>query len=124
MFLITGLLTSIFQRKQEARNPYVRLVEVSEDTTDPAPWGVNWSREYDDYLRTVDITSTRFGGSEAIPDEKAGHPMVDAHVCRLCLCDRLPRRAAAMPTCFTTRKRPGASPSVRSPARACNATRR
>src|SRR4026207_28590 len=26
VFLVTGLLTSIFQRKQEARNPYVRLV--------------------------------------------------------------------------------------------------
>jgi len=48
VFLITGLLMSIFQRKQEARNPYVRLVEVSEDTTDPAAWGVNWSREYDE----------------------------------------------------------------------------
>ena len=71
VFLITGLLMSIFQRKQEARNPYVRLVEVSEDTTDPAAWGVNWSREYDDYLRTAEITRTRFGGSEALPEEKA-----------------------------------------------------
>ena len=64
------LLTNIFQRKQEARNPYVRLVEVSEETTDAAPWGTNWSREYDDYKRTIDNTKTRFGGSETIPDEK------------------------------------------------------
>jgi nitrite reductase (cytochrome c-552) len=71
VFLITGLLMSIFQRKQEARNPYVRLVEVSEETTDPAAWGVNWSREYDDYLRTAEITRTRFGVSEALPEEKA-----------------------------------------------------
>src|SRR5678815_3274544 len=71
VFLITGLLMSIFQRKQEARNPYVRLVEVGEETTDPAAWGVNWSREYDDYLRTAEVTRTRFGGSEAMPDEKA-----------------------------------------------------
>jgi len=71
VFLVAGLLASIFQRKQEARNPYVRLVEVSEETTDPAPWGINWSREYDDYRRTADSTRTRFGGSEALPDQKA-----------------------------------------------------
>jgi nitrite reductase (cytochrome c-552) len=69
--LVAALLTSIFQRKQEARNPYVRLVEVTESTTDPAPWGVNWSREFDDYKRTVDVTRTRFGGSEALPEQKA-----------------------------------------------------
>ena len=68
--LITALLTNIFERKQEAKNPYVRLVEVSEDTVDSAPWGTNWSREYDGYRRTVDATRTRFGGSEALPDEK------------------------------------------------------
>ena len=71
VFLVAGLLTSIFQRKQEAKNPYVRLVEVSEETTDPAAWGVNWAREYDDYKRTADATRTRFGGSEALPAEKA-----------------------------------------------------
>src|SRR4030095_9336977 len=69
--LVAALLTSIFERKQEARNPYVRLVEVTESTTDPAPWGVNWSREFDDYKRTVDVTRTRFGGSEALPEQKA-----------------------------------------------------
>src|SRR4051794_34718296 len=71
VFLVTGLLTSIFERKQEARNPYVRLVEVNEDTTDPAAWGVNWAREYDDYKRTSESTKTRFGGSESLPAQKA-----------------------------------------------------
>jgi nitrite reductase (cytochrome c-552) len=71
VFLVAGLLTSIFERKQEARNPYVRLVEVSEETTDPAPWGINWSREFTDYKRTADVSKTRFGGSEALPAEKA-----------------------------------------------------
>jgi nitrite reductase (cytochrome c-552) len=68
--LVAALLTNIFQRKQEAKNPYVRLVDVTEETTDPAPWGTNWSREYDDYKRTVDTTRTRFGGSEALPEQK------------------------------------------------------
>ena len=71
VFGVAGLLTSIFERKQEARNPYVRLVEVNEDTTDPAAWGVNWARQYDDYRRTADTTKTRFGGSESLPEEKA-----------------------------------------------------
>jgi nitrite reductase (cytochrome c-552) len=67
---LTALLTSIFAHKQEARNPYVRLVEVTEETTDPAPWGINWPREYDGYRRTADVSRTRFGGSEALPEEK------------------------------------------------------
>ncbi len=71
VFIVAGLLTSIFERKQEARNPYVRLVEVNEETTDPAAWGVNWAREYNDYLRTAEPTKTRFGGSESLPAEKA-----------------------------------------------------
>jgi nitrite reductase (cytochrome c-552) len=69
--LVVALLTSIFERKQEARNPYVRLVEVAEETTDPGAWGINWPREFDDYKRTVDVTRTRFGGSEALPAQKA-----------------------------------------------------
>ena len=69
-FAATALLTNIFQRKHEAKNPYLRLVEVSEDTTDPAPWGMNWPRQYDGYRRTADISRTQYGGSEALPDEK------------------------------------------------------
>jgi nitrite reductase (cytochrome c-552) len=71
VFLVAGLLTSIVQRKQEARNPFVRLVEVTEETTDPAPWGINWSRQFDAYRRTAESTRTRFGGSETLPAQKA-----------------------------------------------------
>jgi nitrite reductase (cytochrome c-552) len=69
-FGAAALLTNIFQRKQEAKNPYLRLVEVTEETTDPAPWGMNWPRELDGYKRTAEITRTHFGGSEALPQEK------------------------------------------------------
>ncbi len=71
--LATSLLVNIFQRKSEARNPYVRLVEVTEEDTDPAKWGINWPKEYDSYKLTALTTRTRFGGhggSEAMPDEK------------------------------------------------------
>jgi len=69
-FVVAALLTNIFQRKQEAKNPYLRLVEVTEETTDPTPWGMNWTRQYDGYRRTADVSRTQYGGSEALPDEK------------------------------------------------------
>jgi nitrite reductase (cytochrome c-552) len=68
---LTALLTSIFAHKQEAKNPYVRLVDVTEETTDPAPWGMNWSRQYAAYKQTADVSRTRFGGSEALPAQKS-----------------------------------------------------
>jgi nitrite reductase (cytochrome c-552) len=69
-FGVAALLTNIFERKQEAKNPYLRLVEVTEETTDPTPWGMNWPRQLDGYRRTAEISRTRFGGSEALPEEK------------------------------------------------------
>jgi nitrite reductase (cytochrome c-552) len=69
-FAAVALLTNIFHHKQEARNPYLRLVEVSEGTTDSTPWGMNWPRQLDGYRRTAEISRTRFGGSEALPEEK------------------------------------------------------
>ena len=34
-----ALLTNIMERKQEARNPFFRVVELTDDTEDPAVWG-------------------------------------------------------------------------------------
>src|SRR5918995_3719809 len=62
-----GLLMNIFERKQEARNPFYRVVELTDDTEDPAVWGKNFPLQHDDYRRTVDQVRTRFGGSEALP---------------------------------------------------------
>ena len=70
---VTALLLNISERKAEAREPFVRLVEVTEDTTDPAVWGQNWPRQYDTYKLTAQATRTRFGGhggSEALPRQK------------------------------------------------------
>jgi nitrite reductase (cytochrome c-552) len=70
---ITSLLVNIFERKAEARRPYVRVVEVGEDDTDPAKWGENWPAQFDAYQRTAITTRTRFGGhggNEALPAEK------------------------------------------------------
>jgi len=67
---VLALLMSINARKQEARVPFQRLVEVTEATTDPAVWGTNWPRQFDSYRRTVDYERTRYGGSDAIPVQK------------------------------------------------------
>jgi nitrite reductase (cytochrome c-552) len=64
---VTALLVNIFQRQQEARNPFYRVVELNEETVDPAVWGKNFPLQYDGYRRTVDQVRTRYGGSEAIP---------------------------------------------------------
>jgi nitrite reductase (cytochrome c-552) len=60
--LLLALVTNIFERKQEARQLFVRMVEVTEDTMDPAVWGQNWPFQYDSYLRTSRPTTTRYGG--------------------------------------------------------------
>ena len=63
----TALLVNIFERKQEARSPFFRVVEINDTIDDPAVWGKNFPQQYDLYLRTVDQERTRFGGSEAVP---------------------------------------------------------
>ena len=64
---VVALLVNIFERKQEARNPFYRVVELTDDTEDPAIWGKNFPQQYDGYRRTVDQQRTRYGGSEAVP---------------------------------------------------------
>jgi len=64
---VLALLVNIVERKQEAVNPFVQVVELDETVDDPAVWGQNFPHHYDTYLRTSDQVRTRFGGSEALP---------------------------------------------------------
>jgi nitrite reductase (cytochrome c-552) len=64
---VTALLVNIFTRQQEARDPFYRVVELTDETGDPAEWGKNFPLQYDSYRRTVDQVRTRYGGSEAVP---------------------------------------------------------
>lgn len=78
-FLLTGLatlvvavgggllLSSIIERKEEAKNPFYRVVNLNDSIDDPATWGKNFPLQYDDYRKTVDQVRTRYGGSEALP---------------------------------------------------------
>jgi len=118
---------NVAERKNEARTPFVRLVEVDEDTTDPAKWGVNWPKQYDSYQRTAIATRTRFGGhggSEALPEEKIERDpwlkrMFKGYAFSIDYRDR--RGHAYM--LQDQEAEPNGSPS-RSQARACTATRR
>lgn len=65
--LITALLVNIFERKSEERTPFYRVVEITDETDDPAVWGKNFPHQYDSYLRTADMRRTKYGGSEAFP---------------------------------------------------------
>lgn len=70
---ITALLLNIAGHKLEVVEARVKLVQVTEDDTDPAKWGINWPKEYDSYKRTALTTGTKFGGhggSESMPAEK------------------------------------------------------
>jgi nitrite reductase (cytochrome c-552) len=71
-FGATALLVDIFEKQQEAKSPFFRVVELTDDTEDPAIWGKNFPLQYDGYTRTVDMVRTRFGGSEAMPRTPTG----------------------------------------------------
>ena len=62
-----AMLVNILEHKQEAKNPFFRVVELTDDTEDPAIWGKNFPIQYDAYKKTVDQVRTKYGGSEALP---------------------------------------------------------
>ena len=71
-----ALLVNISERKSEARHAFVKIVDVTENDTDPGKWGKNWPREYDDYKATAQRTATKYGGGSGtaegeMPPEKA-----------------------------------------------------
>src|SRR5690606_17767411 len=66
--IVTFTLVTMFEHRQAARTPYLRLVEVSEVSTDPTPWGVNWPRQFEQYKATAG--DKFYGGSSALPESK------------------------------------------------------
>ncbi len=53
---------NIATRKLEAKQVVFRLVDLNEQTIDPAEWGKNFPRQYDGYRRTAERTGTTYGG--------------------------------------------------------------
>ncbi|QDT00243.1 ammonia-forming cytochrome c nitrite reductase subunit c552 [Adhaeretor mobilis] len=66
--LVAYVLINIYGRKQEARTPFVRIAEVSEISTDPEPWGLNWPHHFDGWKSTAG--DKFYGGSSAMPQSK------------------------------------------------------
>jgi len=64
-FGVLLLYQNIAERKRESLEHDFRVVEITEETIDPAIWGQNFPRQYDGYQRTVDTERTRHGGSDA-----------------------------------------------------------
>jgi nitrite reductase (cytochrome c-552) len=65
---VTWVLVTMFGRKQEARQPFVRLVNVNEINTDPQPWGQNWPHQFDGWKATAG--DKFYGGASAMPESK------------------------------------------------------
>lgn len=66
--LVTSVLVTMFGRKQEARHPFVRVVDLNEISVDPEPWGLNWPHHFDQYKSTAG--DKFYGGSSAMPQSK------------------------------------------------------
>jgi nitrite reductase (cytochrome c-552) len=69
-FGLAALLMNVAQHKREARESYVKLAELSEDTVDPAVWGRDFPRQYDGYLHTADNEPSAFGSGDGLPPSK------------------------------------------------------
>lgn len=71
--LVTWVLITMFGHKQAARQPFVRVAEVDEISTDPEPWGRNWPHQFDGWKATAG--DKFYGGSSALPESKLDkHP--------------------------------------------------
>ncbi|MEA3642719.1 MAG: ammonia-forming cytochrome c nitrite reductase subunit c552 [Lamprobacter sp.] len=66
--IVTYVLITMFSHKQDARQPFVRVVEVDEITTDPEPWGQNWPHQFAGWKSTSG--DAFYGGSSAMPQSK------------------------------------------------------
>ncbi len=61
---LAALLVSIQERKDEALQYPLKVVQISATELDPAVWGKNFPNEYDTFLKQQDTTiTTPFGGS-------------------------------------------------------------
>ncbi len=62
---LAALLVSIQERKNEAAQFPLKLIEIPPGELDPAIWGRNFPRQYDSFMKTqTDGQSTPYGGSK------------------------------------------------------------
>ncbi len=70
-FVVFYTLVTIVEHKQDARSPYLRLVDLDETSTDPELWKRNWPHHYEQYKATAG--DKFYGGSSALPESKLEH---------------------------------------------------
>lgn len=66
--VVTYVLVTMFEHKQEARSPYLKIVELNETSVDPALWGQNWPVQFEQYKMTAG--DKFYGGSNAMAASK------------------------------------------------------
>jgi nitrite reductase (cytochrome c-552) len=65
---IAWVLVTMHSHRVDQKRTFPTLVPLSEISTDPAPWGLNFPHHFDQYQRTA---GDRFhGGSESLPESK------------------------------------------------------
>lgn len=70
---VTWVLITMFGHKQDARQPFLRVTDVNEISTDPEPWGQNWPHQFDGWKATAG--DKFYGGANAMPESKLDtHP--------------------------------------------------
>lgn len=71
--VVTFTLVTMFEHKQDARSPYLRIVDLDETSVDPTLWAKNWPHHYEQYKSTAG--DEFYGGSSAMPESKLdSHP--------------------------------------------------
>jgi len=65
---VTFTLVTMVEHKQDARTPFLRLVELNEVSVDPALWKINWPHHFEQYRATAG--DEFYGGSSAMPQSK------------------------------------------------------
>jgi nitrite reductase (cytochrome c-552) len=66
--IVVFVLVRMFEQRQDAQTRFMRVAELSEVSTNPRPWGLNWPHHFDQYLQTAG--DKFYGGSEALPESK------------------------------------------------------
>ncbi|MFU8827968.1 MAG: ammonia-forming cytochrome c nitrite reductase subunit c552 [Phycisphaerales bacterium] len=66
--IVTFTLVTMFEHRQDARSPYLRIVDLDETSVDPVLWGMNWPQHFDQYKQTAG--DEFYGGSSAMPQSK------------------------------------------------------
>lgn len=61
------LALNVLEKKSEAKYSHFNVVKIDDLEDDPKVWAKNFPLQYDDYMKTTDMTRTRHGGSEAMP---------------------------------------------------------